>query len=124
MCKILIAEDDPLIRNLFKEILKSKGYDIIVAVDGEDALKVYTELKEKPDIIVLDFKMPKKDGLEVSKEILQRDPSSNILMITGDPRVDQNELHNRGVKYKEKPVKMDDFLKEIHNIAEMQIVGI
>jgi len=124
MCKILIAEDDPLIRNLFKEILKSKGYDIIVAVDGEDALKVYTELKEKPDIIVLDFKMPKKDGLEVSKEILQRDPSSNILMITGDPRVDQNELQNRGVKYKEKPVKMDDFLREIHNIAEMHLVGI
>ncbi|NHJ04409.1 MAG: response regulator [Candidatus Heimdallarchaeota archaeon] len=124
MCKILIAEDDPLIRNLFKEILKSKGYDIIVAVDGEDAIKVYTELKEKPDIIVLDFKMPKKDGLEVSKEILQRDPSSNILMITGDPRVDQNELLNHGVKYKEKPVKMDDFLREIHNIAEMHIVGI
>ena len=119
MCKILIAEDDPLIRNLFKEILKSKGYDIIVAVDGEDALKVYTELKEKPDIIVLDFKMPKRDGLQVTQEILQRDPSSNILMITGDPRVDQQELVSRGVIFKEKPVRMDDFLREIQCIAQI-----
>jgi len=120
MCKILIAEDDPLIRNLFKEILIRNGYDIIEAVDGEDALIVYDKLHKKPDIIIVDFRMPKINGLELTQEILSRDPNSNIIMVTGDPAMNQEILNNSGVIYKEKPVNLDEFLKEIHSLAEIQ----
>ncbi|MHA1505359.1 MAG: response regulator [Candidatus Heimdallarchaeota archaeon] len=117
MLKILIAEDDPHIRNLFKKILKNKGYDTIEARDGEQALEIYDTLSEKPDIIVLDFRMPKINGLEVIKEILNRDPESNILMISGDPCINQLDLTNSHIRFKEKPVKMDDFLSEINSIV-------
>ncbi len=120
MCKILIAEDDPLIRNLFKEILIRNGYDIVEAVDGEDALIVYDKLHKKPDIIIVDFRMPKINGLELTQEILSRDPNSNIIMVTGDPAMNQEILNNSGVIYKEKPVNLDEFLKEIHSLAEIQ----
>ncbi len=120
MCKILIAEDDPLIRNLFKEILIRNGYDIVEAVDGEDALIVYDKLHKKPDIIIVDFRMPKINGLELTQEILSRDPNSNIIMVTGDPAMNQEILNNSGVIYKEKPVNLDEFLKEIHSLAELQ----
>ena len=117
MCKILIAEDDPLIRNLFKEILKRKGYEIVEAVDGEDALIVYDKLQKKPDIIIVDFRMPKINGLELTQEILLRDPNSNIIMVTGDPTVNQEKIHDSGVIYREKPVQMDEFLKVINTLA-------
>ncbi len=119
MCKILIAEDDPLIRNLFKEILKKNGYDIVEAVDGEDALIVYDNLHKKPDIIIVDFRMPKINGLELTQEILLRDPNSNIIMVTGDPTMNQEILNSSGVIYKEKPVDLDEFLSEIHALAEI-----
>lgn len=119
MCKILIAEDDPLIRNLFKEILKKKGYDIIEAGDGEEALIVYDNLQKKPDIIIVDFRMPKINGLELTQEILARDPNSNIIMVTGDPAMNQEILSNSGVIYKEKPVNLDEFLREINHLADI-----
>ena len=61
----------------------------------------------------------KVDGLEVTKEILKRDPSTNILMITGDPRINQKYLFDNGIKFKSKPVRMDDFLSEIQLFAQL-----
>ncbi len=115
----MIAEDDPKIRDLFSKVLKSQGYDTVEAKDGEQAIKIYDDLQEKPNIIVLDFRMPKVDGLEVTKEILKRDPTTNILMITGDPRVNQKYLFDTGVKFKAKPVRMEEFLSEIQLFAKI-----
>lgn len=117
--KVLIAEDDPLIRMLFKEVLRVNGFETIEAVDGEDALNVYDTMLQKPDIIVLDFRMPKIDGIEVTRELMQRNTKSNILMITGDPKVNQDYLLNIGVRFKEKPVRVDEFLSEIHSLAQI-----
>jgi DNA-binding response OmpR family regulator len=117
--KILIAEDDPQIRGLFSKILISRGYDTIEATDGEEVIKIYDELSVKPEIIVVDFSMPKMNGLEVTKELLKRDPTTNILMITGDPRVNQNAISNTGIRFKYKPVRMEEFLSEIRSIAQV-----
>ncbi|NHK31529.1 MAG: response regulator, partial [Asgard group archaeon] len=117
--KILIAEDDPQIRGLFSKILISRGYDTIEATDGEEVIKIYDELSVKPEIIVVDFSMPKMNGLEVTKELLKRDPTTNILMITGDPRVNQSAISNTGIRFKYKPVRMEEFLSEIRSIAQV-----
>lgn len=119
VCKIMIAEDDPKIRNLFSKVLRSKGYDTVEAKDGEQAIKIYDDLLEKPDIIVVDYRMPKVNGLEVTKEILKRDPSTNILMITGDPRISKKTFPDNGIKFKAKPVRMDEFLSEIQLFAKI-----
>jgi DNA-binding NtrC family response regulator len=63
--------------------------------------------------------MPKMNGLEVTKELLKRDPTTNILMITGDPRVNQNAISNTGIRFKCKPVRMEEFLSEIRSIAQV-----
>lgn len=115
----MIAEDDPLIRNLFRKILQQKGYDTVEAVDGEEAIRMWDDLCEKPDIIIVDYRMPKVNGLEVIREILDRDPRSNILMITGDPRINQDTMTDTGIKIKSKPVKMEEFLSEIRSIAQI-----
>ncbi len=94
------------------------GRSQIEARDGEQALEIYDNLREKPDIIVLDFRMPKINGLEVIKQILDRDPQSNILMISGDPCINQLDLTNSHIRFKEKPVKLDEFLSEIKSIAQ------
>lgn len=64
--KILIAEDDELLRELYSEVLKSEGYDITTAIDGEDALQKF--IQGGWDLVLLDIIMPKLSGLDVVKK--------------------------------------------------------
>ncbi|NHJ46981.1 MAG: response regulator [Asgard group archaeon] len=112
--KIMIVEDDPLILQLYEQILSQKGYHVIaVASDGAEAVEIYHELPEKPDLIILDFRLPKKNGLEVSKEILARNSTIDILMITGDPLIDQKAIIGPKMSFITKPADIQDILHEI-----------
>ena len=116
--KIMIVEDDPLIRQLYEQILSQKGYQVIcVAADGAEAIKLYQKLEEKPDLIILDFRMPKMNGLEVSQEILGYNSSTDILMISGDPILDRKAVLGRGVNVLQKPVNINALLQEIRTIG-------
>jgi DNA-binding response OmpR family regulator len=69
--KILLVEDNLDLRNLYEIFLKHHKFDVATAVDGEDALRAAKEYK--PDLVLLDIMMPKKDGFEVLQE-LRHDP--------------------------------------------------
>ena len=118
MLKILIVEDDPITRKLLKQILTRNGYDVTDSQNGEEAIKIYDEMPVKPDVIILDFRMPKKNGLDLMNEILERDPSSNIFMISGDPEINDYNIIKNGIRFKKKPVKVEEFLQEIQLITQ------
>ncbi len=65
--KILLAEDDQFLRELYADVLKSEGYDVELAVDGEEALQKVT--RGGWDLILLDIIMPKLSGLDVMKKV-------------------------------------------------------
>ena len=68
--KILLADDSEAIRFLVSEVLTKAGFHVITAVDGQEAIeKTY---KENPDLLILDYEMPYKNGFEVVKEIRSR----------------------------------------------------
>ena len=67
MEKILIADDEQLMRQLVIDFLKPEGYEILEASDGKEALEIYD--KEHPDLILLDVMMPGYDGWTVCREI-------------------------------------------------------
>jgi DNA-binding response OmpR family regulator len=67
MKKILVAEDDRFLLSAYNIKLKREGFEIITAMDGEEVLAVLK--KVKPDLIILDLIMPKKDGFTVLKEL-------------------------------------------------------
>jgi two-component system alkaline phosphatase synthesis response regulator PhoP len=76
--KILIADDDPLMLRLVGYLLSKEGYEIVTAMDGEEALeRVDTE---KPDLVILDVMMPGIDGLEVCRR-LRSQPETAALPI-------------------------------------------
>jgi len=80
--KILVADDEPDAVELVEFNLKTAGYEVLTAADGEEALKKARAVL--PDLIVLDLMLPEIDGLEVCK-ILRRDPSTSgipIIMLT------------------------------------------
>ncbi len=79
MPKILIVDDNKQITSILEEYTIKEGYTPIIALDGADALEKFE--CEKPDILLLDVMMPKKDGFEVCREI-RRTSNVPIIMVT------------------------------------------
>ena len=65
--KILVVDDDPALRGVLVSKVKSLGYDVIEATNGDQAIEVFK--KESPDLVLLDIVMPSKSGFEVLEEI-------------------------------------------------------
>jgi len=80
--KVLICDDDPLLLKLIQYRLEAKGYEVIKAVDGVEALSAV--MRERPNLVVLDAMMPKTDGFEVLARI-KGDPAlalTPVIMLT------------------------------------------
>lgn len=78
--KILIAEDDKFIREGIEEILKSEGYETVVAKDGQEAINLFET--QRPDFVLLDIMMPNIDGYEVCRRIRKTDEQIPVIFIS------------------------------------------
>lgn len=98
--KILFADDEKSIRELYEMRFKSESFEAIFAKDGKEALEKIK--KEKPDLILLDIMMPEKNGLEVLEEIKKDSSLSDIpvvmLTVLADNEV-QSKAFDLGAKY-------------------------
>jgi CheY-like chemotaxis protein len=79
--KVLVVDDDPAVRKSIDRILSSKGYAVITAENGEEALRKLNE--EKYDLVYTDIRMPGMSGLEVAEQIKARRPWTPVVIITG-----------------------------------------
>jgi CheY-like chemotaxis protein len=78
---ILIAEDDKNIASLIKEIVERKGHTAAITTDGDEAFKVFCNLKF--DLIITDLKMPKIDGMTFIKQVRKKNKKVPIIIVTG-----------------------------------------
>lgn len=79
--KVLVVDDDPVVGKSFKRVLSGKGYIVVTAEDGYDAL---TKLQsEKYDAVFTDLRMPGMNGLEVAERIKARQPWTPVVIVTG-----------------------------------------
>ncbi len=79
--RVLVVDDDPAVRKSFDRVLTGKGYAVITAENGEEALHKLNE--EKYDIVYSDIRMPGMSGLEVAEKIRARRPWTPVVIITG-----------------------------------------
>ncbi len=85
--KILIADDDPVFRDLLEIILVKWGYDVVVAVNGYDALRILKS-EDPPRLAILDWMMPDMEGVEVCRKVREKiiDPYTYIILLTSQQR--------------------------------------
>ena len=79
--KVLVVDDDPAVRKSIDRVLSSKGYAVITAENGEEALRKLNE--EKYDLVYTDIRMPGISGLEVAEQVKARKPWTPVVIITG-----------------------------------------
>jgi DNA-binding response OmpR family regulator len=82
--RILLVDDDPLVRASLAEVLSESGYDVAEAMDGSDGLKALE--RAAFDLVVLDILMPERDGLETIREIRKKWATLPVLAISGGDR--------------------------------------
>ena len=119
--KVLVADDEPNIVHLLKSIPAERGYETIIAADGEEALNKARQ--ENPDLVILDINMPKMDGITVLRT-LKKDTSTQdipIVMITGSPSgIEQYWSHGVTLGANDlfaKPLELDNLLARVTQLV-------
>jgi polar amino acid transport system substrate-binding protein len=117
---LLLAEDDKAVREMTLVLLKDFGYRVITAVDGEDAVKKFSENKDRVQLLLFDLIMPKKSGKEAYDEIRLMRPDIKIIFASGyDPdMVRQKALLEQNVPVVYKPAPMSTLLKKIRQVLD------
>lgn len=113
--KVAIVEDDENLRFLVSHRLKAEGYTIVEAADGEVAEELI--MSEHPDIVLLDWMLPTKEGSEVCKNVREKGFEGVVVMMTAKAQdVDKIDAYNFGVSdYVTKPFNMDVLVALIEN---------
>ncbi len=86
MAKILLVEDDDLVRDMLAQVLKRASHEVESATNGEEATEILKKIK--PDIMVTDIIMPKKSGITLISEVRNKHPNMEIIAISGGGRLD------------------------------------
>ncbi len=116
--QLLVADDDDEFRDLLYMYLKSKGYKVLTASDGGEALKIASS--EPIDLLLLDLMMPVKDGFQVASELTAKMGSKapKILIITGRSLLEEDVaiLLSGAAGSMHKPIKLDELRQLVEKI--------
>jgi len=121
--KILVIDDDSSIRRVIQKHLTEKGFDVTTAGDGEEGLEMFAS--EKPEIVILDIRLPGRSGLDVLKEIRSENTDTAVVMITAheDMETTIEAMQKGAFDYLPKPLDIDivdSLLERIFTTREIE----
>jgi two-component system chemotaxis response regulator CheY len=122
MARVMITDDSDAIRMVLKDILEIGHHELVAeATNGVEAVEKFNQIK--PDLMLLDMAMPKKDGISALKEILAINPDAKIIMITASDNLKTMTdcIEAGALAYLLKPFNFEDVLKTITRVLENKI---
>jgi CheY-like chemotaxis protein len=116
--KILVADDDPTLREELAGLLREDGHAIVTVADGGEALR--TVEREPFDVALLDLRMPKATGLEVLHRVRVVRPDTAVVMITGEGTIDTavEAMKGGAIDFVEKPYDLEALRRTLHEVEE------
>ena len=117
---LLIVDDEADFRESACRYLKRMGFRVDEAEDGEEALNI--TVNKKFDVVILDIHMPGINGIEVLKQLQERDPSSKVIMLTGGGTIENavESIKLGAYDFLTKPAKLDDLTRLVRRACETQ----
>lgn len=117
-CKVLVIDDEDIVRICCSRALSPAGYEVRMAQNGLDGLKMIEE--ERFDIVLTDLKMPDMDGIEVLRKIKKEWPEIGVIIITGYQTVDTEakSIKLGAFDYIEKPFTPDALISAVDKALE------
>lgn len=120
---LLVVEDDPMISDLYQIILERAGYRVSLAGDGLEALELFRAAQRdgRPyDLVLMDLSLPRMDGLECLRHLAGIDQDIRVLISSGSPVVDLQDLAPWVAGVVHKPVRMATLLEQIGHLLDQR----
>jgi two-component system chemotaxis response regulator CheY len=106
MTSVFIVDDDELIHKVLDRLLVAAGFRISAhAFNGAEAVEKFVRMNPKPDIILMDHRMPVTSGVDATREILRLAPSTRVLFVSADETVKGEALAAGAVDFLTKPIR-------------------
>jgi two-component system sensor histidine kinase/response regulator len=117
---ILLVDDEEMVRMIISRMLRSKGYQVITAASGEEALQAYQEHDSQVDLVLMDLELPGMDGYQAMGDLLSADPEAKVIIASGHSASEQEAkalgLGARG--YLTKPFKKGILLSTLRQVID------
>ena len=116
--KILYVEDEVFLAKIVSETLQSRGFDVVLEMDGGKAMDLFT--KEKPDVCVLDIMLPHKDGFTIADEIREKDTQVPIIFLSAKSQTSDVLIgfKSGANDYIRKPFSIEELIVRIDNVLK------
>ena len=117
-----MVDDEPSIRRLAQTILQKQGYTVLLAKDGIEALKVFSNQREKISLVILDITMPHQTGWEVLEDLRQIDSSIKVIVSSGHRLTRRNSKIKEleGVAFIPKPYRPDELALKVREVLDQK----
>ncbi len=116
--RVFVVDDEDFIRELYKDVFEAKGMIVAEAQSGEEAVRVLATIKNRPDVIIMDHRMPGKDGIQTTQEIVRLDPTIPIIFSSADVSVRDRALEAGAVSFWAKPFPVGMLVDAMVDIVE------
>ncbi len=118
---VLLAEDDASVRGLVSSVLRSRGFTVETASDGQQALELFQRHSNTIEMLITDLAMPRKNGVELIRDIRALVPELPIVAMSADFGPWEEELN--GIVFLEKPFDLASLFAEIDRACQVKIGG-
>ena len=117
---ILVVEDEEAVRPLVEGVLKSRGYKVLIASGGDEALKICADAPPPIHLLLTDVVMPKMGGVELAQRLAALHPETRVLYMSGytDAGIIHNGLLNPSSAFLQKPFTPDDLARKVREVLD------
>jgi CheY-like chemotaxis protein len=109
--RILVADDDDMVRMVMRAVLAYQGYHIEEAIDGMDAVEKYTQSPESIDLVMMDVNMPSMGGNDALSRLQELNPAVKAVLLSGGVQLGENVDGASSVRYLQKPFANDELVR-------------
>jgi two-component system cell cycle sensor histidine kinase/response regulator CckA len=114
---VLLAEDEPIVRNLLQQLLHSWGYRVFTARNGREAMEIAEEHKGQIDLLVSDVTMPEMEGPELAEKLKAKRPKLQVILLSGYSHT--RIVLQRGWKFIQKPFKPQELKAAVEDSLKL-----
>lgn len=118
LARVVVVDDEDFIRELYKDVFEASGITVFGARSGEEAVKLFKDMSHRPDVIIMDHRMPGKDGIQTTREILEIDPRVPIIFSSADESVREEALAAGAVSFWAKPFSVSLLVSAMLDVVE------
>lgn len=118
MATIFIVDDEPMLHELYGDILELSGHEVVAnTYDGDEAVEIFKTMNEPPEVVIMDHRMPNKNGIETTEEILKIDPNMKIIFASADAAIKNDAIAAGACAFLSKPFSVSNLLAMLEEMT-------